>query len=174
MNPRHPRRRPGVAAALHQQLASLSPGRAAVVTAASSASISTSRANARTRTTSVVAGENAAPRLFGNLLLKQGGRRYGRSPPVWRCLASRIASQLCDGALAARGRRNAQLLSTQRSPIRGVKVISPHRPDDQRATIYDSLLLAHGPIAPAPISANSPGAFGHGLNVVGMEDRCDD
>ena len=32
----------------------------------------------------------------------------------------------------------------QRSgPKRGVKVISPHRPDDQRATIYDSLLLAH-------------------------------
>ena len=27
--------------------------------------------------------------------------------------------------------------------MRGVKVISPHRPDDQRATIYDSLLLAH-------------------------------
>ena len=40
--------------------------------------------------------------------------------------------------LAARGRRNAQPLS-----MRGVKVISPHRPDDQRATIYDSLLLAH-------------------------------
>ena len=50
MNPRHPRRPPGVAAALHQPLASLSPGSggrrprrsASVVTAASSASISTS------------------------------------------------------------------------------------------------------------------------------------
>ena len=28
-------------------------------------------------------------------------------------------------------------------PMRGVKVISPHRPDDQRASIYDSLLFAH-------------------------------
>jgi hypothetical protein len=28
-------------------------------------------------------------------------------------------------------------------PVRGVKVVSPHRPDDQRATIYDSPLLAH-------------------------------
>jgi hypothetical protein len=28
-------------------------------------------------------------------------------------------------------------------PVRGVKVISPHRPDDRRATIYDSSLLAH-------------------------------
>jgi hypothetical protein len=27
--------------------------------------------------------------------------------------------------------------------VRGVKVVSPHRPDDQRATIYDSSLLAH-------------------------------
>jgi hypothetical protein len=33
--------------------------------------------------------------------------------------------------------------SAQRSQMRGVNVISPHRPDDQRATIYDSLLLAH-------------------------------
>ena len=28
-------------------------------------------------------------------------------------------------------------------PVRGVNVISPHRPDNQRATIWDSLLRAH-------------------------------
>ena len=60
-------------------------------------------------------------------------------------------------------------------PMRGVKVISPHRPDDQRATMYDSLLLAH-------VWTNCTGAdkcylarsVRTCLNVVGMELCCDD
>ena len=82
------------------------------------------------RTTSVVAGENAAPNLFANLLLKQGGE-----PAEAHHLG--INSSQLGSSLAARGRRNAQPLS-----MRGVKVISPHRPDDQHAMIYDNLLLA--------------------------------
>jgi hypothetical protein len=78
------------------------------------------------RSTSVVAGENAAPNRFANLFLKQDGEPaevtnlgINSQDRPWR----RVADECV--------------------PMLGVKVISPHRPEGQRATKYDSLLLAH-------------------------------
>ena len=88
------------------------------------------------RTTSVVAGENAAPNLFANLLLKQGGEPAEAHQSRHKFLPIRIVP---GGAWPTKCTTSISAAV----PMRGVKVISPHRPDDQRATIYDSLLLAH-------------------------------
>src|SRR5262245_15276187 len=79
----------------------------------------------------LVAGENAAADLFADPLFGQGGE----GTEAHQCRHKHPPKSGAFGG-AWPTKRTTSISATV--PVRGVKVVSPHRPDDQRATIYDS------------------------------------